>query len=169
MCVIILIFFPRTSINNPFTIYLRVMNMKIQFMFLVVLFISVSIGSEEIVDEPGVWGKSTWYKKVCENENLVLERPQVSVLWGGQVLEGCQGGVWAVRWLAGGHQEPGRGKLSDEIRDESGGLSWLLDWQYLSTAFVLYLLLHSTSLTIKGCVRLSVRKSHHFASPELNI
>ena len=54
MCVIILIFFPRTSINNPFTIYLRVMNMKIQFMFVVVLFISVSIGSEEIVDEPGV-------------------------------------------------------------------------------------------------------------------
>ena len=51
MCVIVLIIFPRTSIHNPFTIYLGDMNMKMQLMCVVVLLISVIIGAKEVDDE----------------------------------------------------------------------------------------------------------------------
>ena len=50
MCVIVLIIFPRTSIHNPFTIYLGDMNMKTQLIRVVVLLISVIIGSAEVDD-----------------------------------------------------------------------------------------------------------------------
>ena len=73
-------------------------------------------------------------KSFLSKENLYLERPQIPVFWSGEALARGQGGVWAVWGLAGGHQEPGWGKLPHEIWEHSR-MSWVLDRRYSTNPY----------------------------------
>ena len=61
--------------------------------------------------------------------------------------------------------------MNDIGRNDENGDNFLdiSRYQYSDDDDVELLGVSRKSLTIKGCVRLSVSESHHFASPELNI